>query len=130
MENLKMRLFDKFKWQTGRQSSGYSKVTLLESMWPLPFDLYLIKFPEGSKIPEHIDAVDEGFRHYRLNIILKKSQSGGEFLSETSIIDWPRVKFFRPDISKQSVTQVVGESRYVLSFGFLLSNKEIIKKGE
>jgi len=125
MDDFKMRFFDKFKWQTGRQSSGYSKITLLESLWPLPFDLYLLKFPEGSKIPEHVDAADEGFRHFRLNIILKKSHSGGEFLSESSIINWSRIKFFRPDVSKHSVTQVVGGSRYVLSFGFLLKDKPL-----
>lgn len=123
MVTLKMKVLDKFKWQMGRQSSGYSKVSLFKSMWPVPFDLYLLKFPEGSQIPEHVDTVKEGFKHYRLNIILKKSLSGGEFLSDKSIINWTRVKFFRPDISKHSVTKVVGSSRYVLSFGFLLKDK-------
>jgi hypothetical protein len=123
MAILKMKLSDRFTWKQGRQSSGYSKISLLESMWPIPFDLYLLKFPEGSQIPEHVDTVEEGFRHYRLNIILKKSLSGGEFMAEKSIVNWSRVKFFRPDISKHSVTKVVGGSRYVLSFGFLLKNK-------
>lgn len=123
MAILKMKLSDRFTWKQGRQSSGYSKISLLESMWPIPFDLYLLKFPEGSQIPEHVDKVDEGFRHYRLNIILKKSLSGGEFMAEQSIINWSRFKFFRPDISKHSVTKVVGGSRYVLSFGFLLKDK-------
>lgn len=123
MSILKMKLSDRFTWKQGRQSSGYSKISLLESMWPIPFDLYLLKFPEGSQIPEHVDKVDEGFRHYRLNIILKKSLSGGAFIAEQSIINWSRVKFFRPDISKHSVTKVVGGSRYVLSFGFLLKYK-------
>lgn len=123
MATLKMKFLDKFTWKTGRQSSGYSKISLLESMWPIPFDMYLLKFPEGSSIPEHIDTVQAGFKHYRLNVILKKSRSGGEFCSEHSIINWSRVKFFRPDISKHSVTQVVGGSRYVLSFGFLLKEK-------
>lgn len=126
MVTLKMKFLDKFTWKTGRQSSGYSKMALLESLWPIPFDLYLLKFPEGSEIPEHVDKVDEGFKHYRLNIILKKSISGGEFLTEKSIINWSRIKFFRPDISKHSVTKVVGGSRYVLSFGFLI--KEKVKK--
>lgn len=112
-----------FSWQLGRQSSGYSKMSLLQSIWPVPFDLYLLKFPEGSQILEHVDKVDEGFRHYRLNIILKKSLSGGDFIFEQSIINWSRIKFFRPDISKHSVTKVVGGSRYVLSFGFLLKDK-------
>lgn len=124
MVTLKMKFLDKFIWKTGRQSSGYSKMALLESLWPIPFDLYLLKFPEGSEIPEHVDKVDEGFKHYRLNIILKKSLSGGEFMAEKSIINLSRIKFFRPDISKHSVTKVVGGSRYVLSFGFLLKDKQ------
>lgn len=123
MAILKMKLSDRFTWKQGRQSSGYSKISLIQAMWPIPFDLYLLKFPEGSQIPEHVDKVDEGFRHYRLNIILKKSLSGGEFMAEKSIINRTRIKFFRPDISKHSVTKVVGGSRYVLSFGFLLKDK-------
>jgi hypothetical protein len=123
MVTLKMKFLNRFTWKTGRQSSGYSKVALLESMWPIPFDVYLLKFPEGSAIPEHTDTVQAGFKHYRLNVILKKSRSGGEFLSETSIINWSRIKFFRPDISKHSVTKVVGCSRYVFSLGFLLKEK-------
>lgn len=121
--NFKMKFLGRFKWQKGRQSSGYSKISLIQAMWPIHFDLYLLKFPEGSQIPEHVDKVDKGFSHYRLNIILKKSLSGGEFMAEKSIINWSRVKFFRPDIAKHSVTKVVGGSRYVLSFGFLLKDK-------
>lgn len=120
---LKMKFLNRFTWKTGRQSSGYSKIALLECMWPIPFDVYFLKFPEGSSIPEHTDTVKAGFKHYRLNVILKKSLSGGEFLSESSIVNWSRFKFFRPDISKHSVTKVVGGSRYVLSFGFLLKDK-------
>lgn len=117
------QLKNKFSWVEGRQASGYSKLSLVQSMWPIPFDVYLLKFPEGSAIPEHTDTVQVGFKHYRLNIILKKSRSGGDFLSESSIINWSRVKFFRPDISKHSVTKVVGGSRYVLSLGFLVKEK-------
>lgn len=122
-----MVLFSKvssyFKWIEGRQGSGYSKLPLLTGMFPLPFDFYLLKFPEGTEIPEHTDKVDVGFRHYRFNIILKKSPEGGEFISEKNIIDLPRVKFFRPDLYNHSVTKVKGGTRWVLSFGFLLKNK-------
>jgi len=112
-----------FRWEAGRQISGYSKLKLLTGGFPVPFDLYLLKFPEGSKIAEHVDIVDKEFNHYRINIILKKSKMGGEFLAEHSIIDWDRLKFFRPDIVKHSVTKVVGGSRYVLSIGFLLKKR-------
>lgn len=117
------QLKTKFSWIEGRQGSGYSKIRLLEILKPFAMDMYLLKFPEGASIPEHIDPVQSGYNHYRLNIILKKSLSGGEFLSETHILNFKRVKLFRPDISKHSVTKVVGGSRIVLSIGFLLKNK-------
>lgn len=112
-----------FSWASGRQGSGYFKMAIIESFFPIPFDLYLLKFPDGSSIPEHTDKVKSGFKHYRLNIILKKSNSGGDFISEKNIIDWPRLKFFRPDINKHYVTEVKGGNRIVLSFGFLLKDK-------
>jgi hypothetical protein len=117
------QLISKFSWVEGRQGSGYSKIRFLEIIKPLPMDIYLLKFPEGSSIPEHIDPVQTGYKHYRLNIILKKSISGGEFVSESHIFNFKRIKFFRADISKHSVTKVIGGNRIVLSIGFLLKNK-------
>lgn len=118
-----VKLFkNRFSWISGRQNSGYLKITILESQI-FKFDISLLKFPEGSYIPDHTDPAIAGYRHYRCNIILKKSKSGGEFLSERNIINWTRLKFFRPDLSTHSVTKVVGGSRIVLSIGFLLKNK-------
>lgn len=111
------------KWNFGRQKTGYKKMLLATSKFLIPFDLYILKFEEGNSIPEHTDPVKSGFKHYRLNIILKKSTSGGEFIAEKSIINWPRLKFFRPDLFKHSVTTVVGKPRYVLSFGLLIKEK-------
>ena len=37
--------------------SGYDKMLLLQSMWPLPLDCYILKFPEGAEIAPHVDAV-------------------------------------------------------------------------
>lgn len=111
-------------WESGRQNSGYKKMLLLVNHFWIPFDFYFLKFEEGSCIPEHTDPVKLGYKHYRLNIIVKKSKSGGEFISEKNILNFSRIKFFRPDLYKHSVTTVVGGSRYVLSFGFLLKNKD------
>lgn len=61
-----------------------------------------------------------GYKHYRFNLIIKKSISGGDFISAHHIWNWGRLKFFRPDLYKHSVTQVKGGSRYVLSLGFLI----------
>lgn len=110
-----------FRWQRGRQGSGYDKMLLLTARWPLPFDSYLIRYPEGSAIPPHTDPVSTG-RHYRLNIVLKASPRGGEFVCATPLWQSRRIKFFRPDACEHSVTRVEGGSRYVLSIGWVLKD--------
>ena len=107
-----------FRWQSGRQGSGYDKMLLLTAPWPVPFDSYLIRYPEGSSIPPHTDPVQRG-RHYRLNIILKSPRSGGEFVCRNPIYASDRIKLFRPDVSEHSVSLVQGGSRYVLSIGWV-----------
>ncbi len=91
---------------------------LATGMWPLPFDCYLLKFPEESEIPEHTDKTESG-RHFRMNIVLKKAQIGGEFVCENPIWNFGRIKLFRPDESKHSVTKVVKGNRYLLSIGWV-----------
>ena len=108
-----------WRWQRGRQGSGYDKMLLLTGRWPLPFDSYLIRYPEGSAIPPHTDPVQTG-RHYRLNIVVKASPRGGEFVCKTPIWQSRRIKLFRPDACEHSVTRVEGGSRYVLSLGWVL----------
>lgn len=108
-----------FRWQRGRQGTGYDKMLLLTGRWPLPFDSYLIRYPEGSAIPPHTDPVQAG-RHYRLNIVVKASPRGGEFVCATPIWQNRRIKFFRPDACEHSVTRVEGGSRFVLSVGWVL----------
>lgn len=107
-----------FRWQPGRQGSGYDKMLLLAGTWPLPFDSYLIRYPDGSSIPPHTDPVQQG-RHYRLNIILKSPRSGGEFVCDRPIYASARIKLFRPDQCEHQVTKVQGGSRYVLSIGWV-----------
>jgi hypothetical protein len=105
-----------FKWQKGRQGTGYDKMLLATLPWPIPFDCYLLRYPDGSEIPPHRDPVAKG-KHFRLNVILKQSK-GGQFTCENPIFESKRVKFFRPDLSLHSVTKVKG-TRYVFSFGWL-----------
>jgi hypothetical protein len=106
------------RWQKGRQGTGYDKMLLFTASWPLPFDSYLIRYPEGSEIPPHTDPVQAG-RHYRLNIVLKSPRSGGEFICATPLFATKRIKLFRPDACEHSVTRVVGGSRYVFSLGWV-----------
>lgn len=119
LESFRTYVLTAFRWQRGRQDTGYDKMLLLAMSWPLPLDSYLIHYPEGSEIPPHRDPVKSG-RHYRLNIILKSCGAGGEFICETSMFTTKRIKLFRPDLHEHSVTKVIDGSRYVLSIGWIL----------
>ncbi len=118
--NIQTYLNKVFRWDVGRQQSGYDKMLLLTGIFPLPFDVYLLKFPVGSEILIHVDAVDYG-KHYRLNVIIRKAQLGGDFFCSKTIFKTDRINFFRPDISKHSVSKVKKGIRYVLSIGWVKS---------
>jgi len=107
-----------FRWERGRQKSGYDKMLLCGAMWPIKFDTYLLKFPKGSEIAPHTDKVDSG-KHYRLNIVLKSADIGGEFKCTNPIFETKRIKLFRPDVSEHQVSRVVKGSRYLLSIGWV-----------
>ena len=107
-----------WRWEKGRQNSGYEKFFVLGSKWPIPFDFYILRFKEGTEIPPHTDTVSAG-EHYRLNIVLKKAKSGGEFLCSSPIFENTRVKYFRPDLAEHSVSRVMSGTRYVLSVGWV-----------
>lgn len=110
------------KWEPGRQGTGYEKLTLARTRYPFGWDLYLIRFPPGSRIDWHTDPVSYG-SHHRLNIVLKRSPGGGNFMvrgasGEARQIAGPFIKF-RPDIEEHMVTEIIGSPRYVLSLGWL-----------
>lgn len=115
-----------FRWQKGRQKSGYDKMLLMRVTWPVKFDTYLLKFPQGSEIAPHKDKVDFG-KHFRLNVVLKKAALGGAFICDDPIFDSGRIKLFRPDISQHKVTKVEKGSRYVLSVGWVRDNSRRLK---
>lgn len=107
------------RWQKGRQGTGYDKLLILANPFLVPFDLYLLRFPDGTEIPPHRDPVT-GRRHFRLNVILKRSRTGGDFICEAPIFQTRRVNLFRSDLSLHSVSRVEGGTRYVLSLGWVL----------
>ncbi len=107
------------RWEKGRQNTGYDKLLLAANPFLIPFDCYLLRFPDGTEIPPHRDPVTGG-RHYRLNIVVKRSRSGGEFVCSDPIFETRRIKLFRSDVSTHSVTKVQGGSRYVISLGWVL----------
>lgn len=109
------KILNKIPWTKGRQNSTYNKKLLFQSE---RFDCWLLYYPKGSFIQEHIDEVDEGKNHYRLNIILIKAKQGGLFKSITTILNLGRIILFRPDISPHRLTVVKKGYRVVLSIGW------------
>ncbi len=91
---------------------------LARAYWPLPFDIYLLRFLRGQGIPPHTDQVQSG-KHYRLNLVIKAARSGGEFYCSHPIYESKRVKLFRSDISEHGVSEVTQGSRYVVSIGWI-----------
>lgn len=124
-----------FKWQRGRQDAAYYKMLLLTGLWPLPFDVWLLKYVVGSQLPTHTDPVDKG-RHWRLNIVLWKPKAGGIVVSKKTdvssggklrITTWPkhgRVHLFRPDITPHRMFPVREGTRYVLSIGWIVGGQD------
>jgi hypothetical protein len=102
----------------GRQNTGYEKLKIIGASF-LPFDFYILRYKEGSYIPEHIDPVSNK-KHYRLNIIVRQALIGGIFKCNTCIINTKSIKLFRPDIYKHSLTEVLSGTRYVLSIGIAI----------
>ena len=112
------KLTNLFRWQRGRQETGYYKMLLCGAKWPVKFDMYLLKFPTGCVVLPHVDTVKEG-KHYRLNLILRKAREGGNFNCTSAIFETERIKLFRPDIEEHSVSNIMEGNRCVLSIGWV-----------
>lgn len=109
------------RWKPGRLGGHYEKMMLIRSRL-FQCDLYILRFPEGSHVKEHIDPVDNG-RHYRANLTLRKPKEGGEiFIDGTPIYEGSRLTIFRPDIQKHWMTKIIKGSVLILSFGFAIKN--------
>jgi hypothetical protein len=104
-----------WKWGKDRYHTGYDIFTIFFSKC---FDCYFFKYHEGSYIPRHKDP-SSGRRVYRLNVVLKKPDEGGEFVCNKMIWSWKdRVFLFRADTSYHYVTPIEKGSRWLFSLGF------------
>ena len=104
-------------WEQGRQKTGYLKKCLINSKL-FKFDMYLLKYPLGSKIPKHVDSAIIPFHeHHRLNIILVQPESGGDFYINDEK-QKGRFHKFRPDLHEHHVTEITKGYRLVLSIGW------------
>lgn len=107
-----------FKWEAGRQQSGYDKMLLAQNPYLIPFDCYILRFKEGAEIAPHTDPVDDK-AHHRVNIVIKKAKGGGDFWCEEYTNIFNRIFYFRPDKFKHSVSKITTGTRYVLSIGWI-----------
>lgn len=129
------------EWTPGRQGTGYEILSLKEvakydllvqslldyclaSLGKLKggdefWDVYLIRYPDGSYIPSHKDeAALFGKRHRRLNALVKKPEAGGDLVIDGLSIDLDpgdAVVFF-PDEREHEVTKCTG-TRILWSVG-------------
>jgi hypothetical protein len=101
----------RFRWQPGRQGTGYRKLLLAQGR---RWDLYVLDYPRGTSIPTHVDPVP-GRRHWRANLVLwgERSFQGAAVLRIGPLV------VFRPDVTPHAVEQVT-RRRVVLSFGVAL----------
>lgn len=77
---------------------------------------YLVCYPEGHKVVPHLDMTARG-RLYKLNCLLIKPRSGGEFACEKHIFNlFGRVILFRPDLYQHHVSKIERGNRWLLSF--------------
>ena len=97
-------------WELGRQGTGYFKKLLAKGK---TWDLYLLKYPPLTHIPQHTDPVPCK-KHYRLNVVLR----GADSYRGDSLVRLPRVVLFRPDYMMHAV-QPTEEERLVLSLGWV-----------
>lgn len=106
-------------WQKGRQRADYFKMLLFGGE-RFPLDVYLLSYPENSELPTHSDNVP-GYKHFRLNIVLRKPRKGGQFLCNSAYINTSRIKFFRSD-KPHSLSLIESGRRVVLSIGWTVKN--------
>ena len=99
------------KWKQGRQGTGYNTLTLVNSS---RFDFHIVTYPVGSYIPPHVDELESGRKHYRLNVLLCGDDT---FECQKVVFKWWRFTLFRPDVNIHSVP-LVKKKRILLSFGF------------
>ena len=106
------------RWIRGRQVGSYSKLALIPEWLSilLNADAYLLRFPKGCSVIKHKDPVAEGYKHYRMNITLKRASFKERMYCLGPVRRWANVEIFRPDLYEHGLTPIT-ENMYMLSFG-------------
>lgn len=117
------------RWQKGRQEGSYSKLLLIP-IWLSKFlnaDAYLLNFPDGCSVIKHKDPVAEGYRHFRLNIIVKRSKNPRDKMYILGpVYRWWRFEVFSPDRYFHGLQPITG-NMLMLSFGVRIKTNTIVK---
>jgi hypothetical protein len=94
-------------------SDNVKNRVLFHSRW---LSVYLVRYSPGHRIVPHVDMVSEG-RLYKLNWVVSKPRSGGEFFCEKTIFNlFGRLILFRPDLHQHHVSRIERGNRWLLSF--------------
>lgn len=112
-----------FKWNYGRQRTGYEVMTFVNSEF-FNCDCHLLRYGVGHSIPPHRDPVGEHFNHFRMNIVLWPAKEGGEFVCKEVLFRFGPIVLFRPDEQVHAVTELKQGCRYVLSVGWKRRKKK------
>lgn len=84
-------------------------------------NIHLVRYPEGHGVVPHVDMVSKGGL-YKLNCVLTKPRSGGEFICEKHIFNlFGRLYLFRPDLYEHRVSTIERGNRWLLSFALTKS---------
>ena len=105
------------RWQRGRQAGSYSKLALIP-VWLsklINADAYILSFPAGCSVVKHRDPVAEGYKHYRINFVLKRPGSQRMYCLGP-VKRFGRIEIFRPDLYEHGL-EPIARSMYMLSFG-------------
>lgn len=106
------------RWEKGRQVGSYSKLALIP-LWLsklINADAYILRFPDGCSVIKHKDPVAEGYRHYRMNLVIKRPDRGGRMYCLGPVKRIGPFDIFRPDLYEHGLQPIEG-SMYMLSFG-------------
>lgn len=110
------------RWENGRQGGGYSKMALLPTWLSrrLKADAYLICIPANTTIVKHKDPVTEGYKHYRMNVIIRRG-IGRMFILGPITRYGGRIDIFRPDLYEHGL-QPAPADIWMISFGCLIKD--------
>ena len=122
-------------WKPGRQGTGYDILPLprfrkgaieralarIGTPYEDHWDVYLIRYPDGSHVPPHTDDAQFGRRHRRINALLERATGGGELTIAGARVELAigDAVLFEPDREVHEVARVVG-SRLLFSVGALV----------